>query len=147
VITAEEWLAAHTAEQIVEDPHRQITDEVDLTEVIEQRATDISAIDTELSTDAAETNVVDIRDETADEPKRATRAEDDWTRVPTAQETADSVTRAQRALAELQQRHASNQRRVAEEAPTQQLGRWHADNPAERNARELDAAADVDRAM
>jgi conjugative relaxase-like TrwC/TraI family protein len=144
-ITAEEWLAAHTAEQTVEDPHRQITDEADFAEFAQQRDADVRAVGTELSTDTAETNVVDIRDETADEPKRATRAEDDWIRVPTAQETADSVTRAQRALAELEQRQAADQRHAAEDARTQQLGRWHADSQAERNAREIDASGYLDR--
>jgi len=145
--TAEEWLAAHTAEQLAEDSHRQITDEADLDDVVEQRATDIRAIDTEPPADVAEATVADIRDETAGEPKRATRSEDDWTRVPTAQETADSVTRAQRALAELEQRHASDQRRAAEEARTQQLGHWHADRQADHHVREFDSSADLDRSM
>jgi hypothetical protein len=140
-ITAEEWLGAHTAEQLAEDPHRQITDEADLAEIIEQRDADIHAVDTELAAEVPETNVADIRDETADEPQQAARTADDWARVPTAQETADSISRAQRALAELEQRYGIDERRAAQEARTQQLGHWH----AERNARELDASDHLDR--
>jgi len=81
VITAEEWLAAHTAEQLA-DPHRQITDETDLAEIVEQRATDTRAVDTAPPAEVAETNVADIRDQATDEPASAARAEADWTRVP-----------------------------------------------------------------
>jgi hypothetical protein len=110
---------------------------------VEQRAADFRAVDPEPRAEVAETNVADIRDETADEPTRAAHPEDDWTRVPTAQETADSIARAQRALAEIEQRHAIDERRAAEEARAQQLGHWN----AEGNVRDLDASTDLDRSI
>jgi conjugative relaxase-like TrwC/TraI family protein len=128
--TAEEWLAAHTATQVAEDPHRQITDEVELADVVERRDADARAVADDVPVDAAETNVVDIRDEAAAEATPRARTEDDWTRVPAAEEAADSVARAQRALAELQRRRMIEERRGAEEARGAQLGRWHADDRA-----------------
>ena len=129
-ITADQWLAAHRADQAIEDAHRPITDEHDLAEVVEVRAADQRAVEPEPSVDAAETAVADVREQAAGEPQRAPRAEDDWTRVPTARETADSIARARRALAELEARHAEEQHRAAEEARTEQLTRWHADDRA-----------------
>ena len=132
--TAERWLDAHRADQAAEDRHREITDEHDLTDLAEARDADQRAAEPAPSRDAAETDLADIREQTAAEPKREPRAEDDWTRVPSADETADSVTRAQRALAELDARDAHDQRREAEEARERQLNRWHADDQAAHRA-------------
>lgn len=126
--TAEHWLDAHRADQAAEDQHRQITDEHDLTDIAATRAADQRAAEDEPSREAAETDVADIRDRAACEPKRAPRADHDWTRVPTGVETADSVTRAQRALAELEARTATEQRRAGEEDRGRQIARWHADD-------------------
>ena len=142
--TAERWLTAHRAEQAVEDPHRQITDEHELADVVEQRRADSAAVEPQPSADAAETAVADARELATAEPKRAQRAEDDWTRVPTADETADSIIRAQRALAELEARDAEDQRRTDEAARTEQLARWHVDDRATDHANERGA---LDRAI
>ena len=83
-----------------------------------------------------------MREIAAAEPKREPRTEDDWTRVPTAGETADSITRAQRALAELDARTANDQRRDAEEARQRQLARWHADDKAAAASAERDRGLD-----
>ena len=64
---------------------------------------------------------------------------EDYVRVPTPEETADSVQRAQRALHEITARHAAEEREAVEER-IQQLTRWHAtDHIAEQ---ERDQAAD-----
>ena len=80
--------------------------------------------------------MTDLRDTAAGEP--APIAED-YVRVPTPEETADSVQRAQRALHEITARHAAEEREAVEER-IQQLTRWHAtDHIAEQ---ERDQAAD-----
>ena len=109
--TADQWLEAHRDDQAAADQHREITDEHDLTDLTEARDNAVRTVEPRASADAAETHLADIRNQTAAEPKREPRTEDDWTRVPTANETADSITRAQRALAELEARLADEQRR------------------------------------
>ena len=142
-VTAEEWFDAHRADQAVEDQHRAITDEHDLTDVAEQRDQAQREAQPE-SRDAAETRLPDIREQAAAEPKRAPRGDDnDWTRVPTADQTADSITRAQRALNEIRQRDADDRRREADQARTRQLDHWHHDD---RNA-ERAAQRDDDRQL
>jgi conjugative relaxase-like TrwC/TraI family protein len=134
-VTAEDWFDAHRADQVVEDPHRAITDEHDLTDVTEQRDQAQREAQPE-SRDPAETSLADIREQTAAEPKRSPRGDDnDWTRVPTADQTADSITRAQRALNEIRQRDAEDRRREADQVRTRQLNHWHHnDRNAERAA-------------
>jgi conjugative relaxase-like TrwC/TraI family protein len=128
--TAEQWLEAHRAEQAVEDQHRQITDDHDLTDLAEARDTDHRATEPVASAEAADTNIVDIRERAAREAKPEPHAEHDWTRVPTADQTADSISRAQRALAELEARHADERRHEAEEDRERQISRWRADDHA-----------------
>lgn len=70
--------------------------------------------------------MTDLRDTAAGEP--APIAED-YVRVPTPEETADSVQRAQRALHEITARHAAEEREAVEER-IQQLTRWHATDQA-----------------
>jgi len=138
-VTAEEWFDAHRADQAVEDQHRAITDEHDLTDVAEQRDQAQREAQPE-SRDAAEASVPDIREQAAAEPKRVPRGdENDWTRVPTADQTADSITRAQRSLNEIRQRDAEDRRREAEHARARQLSDWlHDDRNAERAAQRDD---------
>jgi hypothetical protein len=142
--TAEHWLDAHRADQSFEDQHRQITDEHDLTDIADARETEQRAAETEPSHDAAETDAADIRDQAAHDTKPEPRAEHDWTRVPSAAETADSISRAQRALAELEARTAAEQRRDAEEDRGRQIARWHADDRAAQRAAD---EHDLGRAM
>jgi conjugative relaxase-like TrwC/TraI family protein len=138
-VTAEQWLEAHHAEEAIEDQHRDITEEHDFTEVAEQRDQAQREAEPE-PRDAVESNVADIREHAASEPKRASRGDDnDWTRVPTADQTADSITRAQRALNEIHQRDADDRRREAEQARARQLNHWHHDDrQAERAAQRGD---------
>ncbi|MEJ7744426.1 MAG: hypothetical protein WKF73_18920 [Nocardioidaceae bacterium] len=137
-VTAEEWLAAHHAEQRVEDPHRVITE----TDVDDQRDDqvddDMPALDdadndapsTEqedaraAERDRVEVPEPDVREVAAAEPAPV---EEDVVRVPSADETARAIEDANRALIEMQAReaadvHAEEQHRAAE------LTRWHTDD-------------------
>jgi conjugative relaxase-like TrwC/TraI family protein len=143
--TAEEWLAQHDADELVEDPHRQVFDEHDLTDVAEQRDADIRAVTDldQLPTNTAGPGpIVDIREATAAEPAQD---DTDTVRVPSAEETADIIARAQRALTELDERGTADARRVAEEARDAELARWHADDQAA--AEQHPAQAEHDRVV
>jgi len=131
----------------------EVTDEAELTDVAEQRAADLAAVaDVDpvppayLASPVAEDDqaptptVTDLRDTAADEP--APIAED-YVRVPTPDETADSVQRAQRALHEITARQAAEDRQAVEER-SQQLTRWHATDQAADQER--DHAVDRDAA-
>jgi hypothetical protein len=126
-VTAEEWLAAQTEADLAEDPHRQITADADLTEVAAERAADERAVQTEPHADSADTHLADIREVAATEPAQAS---EDTVRVPSAEETAESVARAQRALAEMETRKAVEERHAEHEARAEQVAHWHADEQA-----------------
>lgn len=140
-VRAEEWLAAHNAEAGVEDPYRPITGEHDLSDTAEQRARDQRETrPAEPLPESAGTPPRDIREETAGDAdtKRTDNqlARADAVRVPTADETAESVRRAQRALQELKQRQAADAR-LAENDARNEASRPHADlgqHPAEHEA-------------
>ena len=87
--------------------------------------------------DAAEANAEAGADTTAaaspvsDDDRRSRRSADqdeDTVRVPSSDETAESVRRAQRALAELRQREVIEARRAHDEARDAELARWHTDD-------------------
>ena len=59
---------------------------------------------------------------------RAKVQDEDTVRVPSADETAESVHRAQRALAEVRQREAIEEQRANDEARDDELARWHSDD-------------------
>ena len=158
-VTAEEWLAAHDAAVRAEDPHREITTEHDLADIAatrehDQRTAQPQLADTDSSgahatadetgtardTARAERAVADlepelaprdIRQEAADEPDRDDGHNPDNVRVPSSEETAESVRRAQRALAELRHRQAIEEQRAVDEARERddELARWHTDQP------------------
>ncbi|MFC7612307.1 hypothetical protein ACFQV2_00100 [Actinokineospora soli] len=85
--------------------------------------------------DAAEVAVPDLREVAATEPPVQ---EADAVRVPSADETAETISRAQRALAEIRAREAADAQRAADEARAEQMSRWAADDAAAA------AAVDVD---
>ncbi len=143
--TAERFLADQRAGLAEDDRHREITGEHELADVADQRKAELRAIESEPHVDAAETNLPDIRDIADREPRRLAKAEDDWTRIPTAGETADNVTRAQRALAELEQRRHIEQRRADEEARSRQLADWHHHRRAADQARQREDGRALDR--
>jgi hypothetical protein len=119
--TGEEWLAHHAAAMHAEDPHRDIHHEHELADTTPP----VAEVPSHDHRPGAETAAPDIRDIAAAEPARI---EDDAVRVPSADETADNLARAQRALAETRQRQAAEQRHAAEQARAQQLARWHTDD-------------------
>jgi hypothetical protein len=104
------------------DRHREITDESEFADVEAQREVDRRAVDDTAHRAAAETRVPDIRETAAREVERGG---DDEVRVPTSRETAESIRRAQRALDEIRARDFADRQRVQDEAPTDQLARWH----------------------
>ena len=125
-VTAEEWLAAHDAEAKAEDPHRNITDDHDLADIADQRAQDQREVDHRKP--LAQSPEPEIRDQTADHGTAESIPRDraaDEVRVPTADETAESVRRAQRALQELKHRQAAEARHAEDEAG-EEVSRWHA---------------------
>jgi hypothetical protein len=137
-VTAEEWLEAHRAEQRVDErrrPVRETSEFVDVAERRERAKSEARGVEERLhhdddsraeSTPVTETAVPDIREETEHETPEV-RHEGDWTRVPSADETAASVDRARRALREMRSREAGDQ---AGDQPTRDatLRRWHADD-------------------
>jgi hypothetical protein len=136
--TAEQRLADQRAGLAEDDWHRKITDEHELSDIAERHDADLRVVEPEPHEDAAETNVPDVRDVAAREPTRHDSAEPDWARVPTPDRTADTITRAQRALTELEQRHRGDQRRADEEARSRQLADWHHDRTLDQAARQRD---------
>jgi conjugative relaxase-like TrwC/TraI family protein len=119
--TGEEWLAHQTAAMRTEDPHRDIHAEHELADAVPP----LGEVVTDDHGPGVETPAPDIRDIAAADPARI---DDDAVRVPSADETADNLARAQRAMAETRQRQADEQRHAAEQARAQQLARWHTDD-------------------
>jgi conjugative relaxase-like TrwC/TraI family protein len=126
--STQDWLAAEAEARRADDAHRDITDDHDLTHVADHNADDLPTVDdaTERGP-VAETVVSDIRELAAAETPRPI---DDTVHVPTAERTADDLTLARRALAETRQRQALEARHHAEQARSQQIARWHADDLA-----------------
>jgi conjugative relaxase-like TrwC/TraI family protein len=137
--TAEEWLAANCAAEAAKDPHRQVTDETDLADIAAQREAELRAIHEDSPSDVVAIDEPDIRAVAVAEPAQV---DEDVVRVPTAEETANIVARAQRALAETERRRAEEERHAAEEARAQQLVRWHADDHAPEAAHTADHTAE-----
>lgn len=97
-VTPAEWLAAHEADQAEADRYRRVHAE-DLAQ--HQPAEDVHP-------DAAETAVPDVRETSAPQPARA---DEGTARVPSADETAAAVERAQAALVEIRNRRAQEEAR------------------------------------
>jgi conjugative relaxase-like TrwC/TraI family protein len=123
-VTAEEWLAAHAAAMCAEDPHREITDEAELVDAHEP------------ARDRPEAPLQDVREIAAGEPPIA---DEDVVRVPSGDETAETIRRAQRALREIEEREAADAAREQDER-ADQLTRWH----LEDRAVEQQAEAELD---
>jgi hypothetical protein len=141
-VTAREWLDAHDAAARAEDPYRPITDDHDLTDVDHQRTRDQrEAGPAQPPPESAESAPRDIRQEAAedtDADKRAARDHAaDTVRIPTADETAESVRRAQHALQELKHRQADDARHAEDEA-NDEASRWHPDPETRASDDELE---------
>jgi hypothetical protein len=120
-VTAAEWLAAHRAEQTAEDSHRDIDEATvyDPTAEADRAATLTAAEGPQL-----ETGVPDVRE--VSRPDATEHADpQEHRRVPTVNETAEAVGRAQAALAEIAARREADAAREAEEATrSDELTRW-----------------------
>ena len=139
LVTAEEWLAAHRADQAAEDPYRPVheADVVDPAEAVVDEgpvANEHTAV-----TGPVETGVADIRDTASSEQKLT---EHEQLHVPTVDETQESISRARRALAEIRAREAADAESAAEEAHADQLARWHTHDEHE-HIRETDRSTDL----
>ncbi|MGD9525618.1 hypothetical protein [Pseudonocardia sp.] len=110
-MTAEVWLAADRADRVAEDDDREIRDEFEFDGA--DRVT--------------REERVDVRDRST---AHATEHTDpvERRRVPTLDETAESVARAQVALVEIEQRHLADGERVVRDsedvARAEELARW-----------------------
>jgi hypothetical protein len=127
-VTAEQWLAEHQTAQHAEDAHRDITDDVEFTDVVSERDAELSTTDV-----VVETAVPDVREIAATEP-----AEDaeDVVRVPPTAETAAKLANARRTLAEIDERTAWEEQRAADDERAAQLAQWHNDDVATDQAAE-----------
>jgi hypothetical protein len=97
--------------------------------LVRQREADLADLRRQRDADRAETGVADIREVAAEEPEQAER---DEVRVPSAEETADTIAQAQRALREIEQRQAIEASQAAEEARAVELSRRHVEDVAEQ---------------
>ncbi|GAA4535840.1 hypothetical protein [Pseudonocardia xishanensis] len=95
-VTAEEWLDVHREDQTEDERHREITEEYEL----------------DASSHERHEPTPDIRDQNRDLDHG-----EDAVRVPSADETAAAVTRAQQALAEIEAREIYDAQYPAEEFP------------------------------
>jgi len=139
-VTAAEWLDAHRAEQAAEDPRREVRDEHELADV----DASVSASATEPTAEhrtpepVLETAAPDLRDTSVSEATETTDPAQ-RRRVPTADETAAAVARAQATLAEIEARREADAAQEAEEtahaARSEELARWaEQDRTAETEA-------------
>ncbi|MEV0066663.1 MobF family relaxase [Amycolatopsis sp. NPDC050768] len=131
-VTADEWLNAHRAHMAAEDVHRDVTDEHDLADVVDQRTADTATTEHDKATESqdapvVETGVADVRDSAAEEQLVA---DSDEVRVPSVEETAAAVDHAQAALREIESRQAVESRQADEEAQSAEMYRRHNDDAA-----------------
>ena len=92
----------------------------DFTDVAQQRATERAEVEHHSETHAAEPAPPDIREQTQHERVNG----DHEARVPDAEQTADAVQRARRALLEIRARHQADQEHDRE----RHLADWHCDD-------------------
>lgn len=118
--TAAEWVEAHRAEQLVEDPVRPVTSEVELVDAeheAERALVDAEPVDTTVpvaETGLAETAVPDIRESAVVDAQEHADVTD-RRRVPVMAETRAKVERAQDAVAELDARQELDESAEVEE--------------------------------
>jgi len=123
--TAEEWLAAHADAERAQDNTSVVRGEEDLADIAVQRERDEHVFDRP-DEPAAEVE----RPEPAPTPPPARADTDDWTRVPTADETAQAIARARAALLELTRRREREEQRARDEQRRADLARWQTEQPA-----------------
>ncbi|MGH3795640.1 MAG: MobF family relaxase [Pseudonocardiaceae bacterium] len=144
VMTAQEWLAAHLQDQASDELTRPLRDEAELQDpahVADQAALDADTRDAEFARHL-ETAIPDVRDTSVREATEDVDAEDRH-RIPSADQTAAAVHRAQVALAEIEARRQYDEARAAEDADrAEQLNRWAEDDHTTERATEDTRSAD-----
>jgi len=113
----------------VEDQARVVRGEEDLADVAARRAEDEAVFDqpdrTAAEVEPAEPQPV---------PPTRKAETDDWTDVPTADEIAEAVARARRALVAMNRRQEHEEHRIRDESRAVAVARWHAEREAVRDA-------------
>ncbi|WP_238589121.1 MobF family relaxase [Pseudonocardia sp. HH130629-09] len=125
-VTAAEWKAAHDADVIDDERHREVTDaDVDPRQAgnDEGRHEDIDL--REDDDHAADSRRPDLRDEATREP--APLVDEDAVRVPDADATAHSLDHAGRVLDEISYRESADELEDADRRG-EELARWHSDD-------------------
>jgi len=138
-ITAEEWLAAERAARDADDGHRPIT-EADLAD-----NGDRGPVVDEPAEHVIGTAEPDVREVAA---REAAPVREDDVRVPSADEVATALARADRAITEISARSVLDARADAAER-ADQLTRWHTDDAQRDTGRSDDRGEDLvyDRAV
>jgi hypothetical protein len=140
MVTAEEWLAAHLEDQAADEATRPVRDDAELlnpVHVADQAALDAAAREAELSSHL-ETAIPDVRDTAVRDATEDADAEDRH-RIPSADETAAAVHRAQVALAEIEARRQWDKARAADDAArSERLNRWAEEDREAEDARSAD---------
>ncbi len=144
-VDTQQWLEAHAASDAVEDPHRDVRDEADVSDPQWERVraeVDRMAVATadDLVADdlVAETAVPDIREtSTPAAGEFADRA--DWGSVPTAEASAAAVDRAAAAMAELNARVYWETAQQAQEDTVrrEELNQWAVNSASQDAANDL----------
>lgn len=141
LVTAQQWLEESRAAQHADDPHREVLDEHEFTDVAERRRRDVDQV-VRVDPAGAHTEVPDIRDtavrdagEDVDPVGRAV--------IPAAGQVAADVHRAQQALAEITARLDAEKARQADDAARRdELAYWHERDRADRAAADDEARED-----
>jgi hypothetical protein len=136
-VTGEEWLAAERAARAEDDRHRSIA-EADLADDAERATRPTEPADHVLG--AAEP---DIREVAVREPAPV---HEDQVRVPSADEVAAALDRADRSITEIRARAALDDRADAAER-AEQLARWHTDDVQLDDARAAEDDFGYERGM
>lgn len=134
-VTAQEWLAEHRAEQVADEADRPVRDEAELHDPA--READQAALDQAAQDEhALETEAPDIRDTSTRDTTETSNAANRH-RIPTADETAAAIARAQAALVEIEARRQAEEARAADDAARrEQLNRWTEQDRATEQAAE-----------
>ncbi|MGQ0842801.1 MAG: MobF family relaxase [Sporichthyaceae bacterium] len=118
-ITAEQWLATHRAEQRSADRHRPITSDADFAN---DRSADLALLD-------GGRPLANCPPESAALGRAVIAPDEDEIRVPTAEQTAETLARARGALAEIARRDRADAQRLADERRVLDLSIRHFVDP------------------
>ena len=124
-VTAEEWIAAHQAEQADAERTREIREDYELEHAVDDQ---VDALDDDRTQVQVEPTPADLRETATPDPTEKQHPAQ-RRRVPAIDETTTAVAAAQAALAEVAQRQQADAKRAAREAEEndrrEDLTRWH----------------------